>query len=83
VGIWFLGYPEAALADSDQAIRDAREIGQAATLMMPCCTHRLPISTVDISRQQLRPQRSHRFAEKKALYFGRRTERRSKDAFLA
>jgi tetratricopeptide (TPR) repeat protein len=26
-------YPEAALADSDQAIRDAREIGQAATLM--------------------------------------------------
>jgi predicted ATPase len=31
--IWFLGYPEAALADSDQAIRDAREIGQAATLM--------------------------------------------------
>jgi class 3 adenylate cyclase/tetratricopeptide (TPR) repeat protein len=31
--MWFLGYPEAALADSDQAIRDAREIGQAATLM--------------------------------------------------
>jgi predicted ATPase len=31
--IWFLGHPEAALADSDQAIRDAREIGQAATLM--------------------------------------------------
>ncbi len=28
-----LGYPEAALADSDQAISDAREIGQAATLM--------------------------------------------------
>ena len=31
--LWFLGYPEAALADSDQAISDAREIGQAATLM--------------------------------------------------
>ena len=31
--IWFLGHPEAALADSDQAIRDARKIGQAATLM--------------------------------------------------
>ena len=31
--LWMLGYPEAALADSDQAISDAREIGQAATLM--------------------------------------------------
>jgi hypothetical protein len=30
--LWFLGYPEAALADSDQAISDAREFGQAATL---------------------------------------------------
>jgi len=28
-----LGYPEAALADADHAITDAREIGQAATLM--------------------------------------------------
>jgi predicted ATPase/class 3 adenylate cyclase len=31
--LWFLGYPEAALADLAQAIGDAREIGQAATLM--------------------------------------------------
>jgi predicted ATPase len=30
---WFLGYPEAALADAEQALKDAREIGQAATLM--------------------------------------------------
>ena len=28
-----LGYPEAALADADHALKDAREIGQAATLM--------------------------------------------------
>ena len=28
-----LGYPEAALADADHSLRDAREIGQAATLM--------------------------------------------------
>jgi predicted ATPase len=33
LALWLLGYPEAALADSDQAISDAREIGQAATLM--------------------------------------------------
>ena len=25
--LWFLGYPEAALADADHALRDAREIG--------------------------------------------------------
>ena len=33
LALWLLGYPEAALANSDQALRDAREIGQAATLM--------------------------------------------------
>ncbi len=31
--LWMLGYPEAALADTGHALRDAREIGQAATLM--------------------------------------------------
>ena len=32
--LWCLGYPEAALADADRALKDAREIGQAATLMI-------------------------------------------------
>jgi predicted ATPase len=31
--LWLLGYPEAALADVDQAVENARDIGQAATLM--------------------------------------------------
>jgi predicted ATPase len=31
--LWLLGYPEAALADAEQALKDAREIGHAATLM--------------------------------------------------
>jgi predicted ATPase len=31
--LWCLGYPDAALADADRALGDAREIGQAATLM--------------------------------------------------
>jgi hypothetical protein len=30
---WLLGYPEAALADAEHAVRDGRETGQAATLM--------------------------------------------------
>ncbi len=33
IALWMLGYPEAALADNDHALKDAREIGQAATLM--------------------------------------------------
>ena len=31
--LWFLGYPWAALADADDALADAREISQAATLL--------------------------------------------------
>jgi class 3 adenylate cyclase/predicted ATPase len=33
LALWLLGYPHTALADSDHALKDAREIGQAATLM--------------------------------------------------
>jgi len=31
--LWMLGFPEAALADAKQALKDARELGHAATLM--------------------------------------------------
>ena len=30
---WLLGYPEAALADAGHSLKDARDVGQAATLM--------------------------------------------------
>jgi predicted ATPase len=33
LALWLLGYPDAALADANHALKDAREIGQAATLM--------------------------------------------------
>jgi tetratricopeptide (TPR) repeat protein len=33
LALWLLGYPEAALADTHHALKEAREIGQAATLM--------------------------------------------------
>jgi predicted ATPase len=43
LALWMLGYPEAALGDTEQAIKDAREIGHAATLMFalacPSMTH--------------------------------------------
>ena len=46
--LWMLGYPEAALADADQVLSEAREIGQATSLMFAlmqvsftyiCCGH--------------------------------------------
>jgi predicted ATPase len=55
--LWFLGYPDAALTDAEQALQDAREIGQAATLMfalgvtawthMWCRNHAVASSLVD------------------------------------
>ena len=37
VTLWYLGYPDAALVDADNALRGAREIGQAAALMNLFC----------------------------------------------
>jgi class 3 adenylate cyclase/predicted ATPase len=34
LALWLLGYPKAALTDADDALRNAREMGQAATLML-------------------------------------------------
>jgi predicted ATPase len=33
LALWVLGYPEAAIADTERALMDAREIGHAGTLM--------------------------------------------------
>jgi class 3 adenylate cyclase/predicted ATPase len=33
LALWLLGYPEAALADANRVLQDARDIGNAATLM--------------------------------------------------
>jgi class 3 adenylate cyclase/predicted ATPase/tRNA A37 threonylcarbamoyladenosine biosynthesis protein TsaE len=33
IALWLLGYPEAALADTNRALREARGFGQAASLM--------------------------------------------------
>ena len=42
LALWLLGYPEAARADTNQALSDAREIGQAATLMYALAHAPLP-----------------------------------------
>jgi predicted ATPase len=38
LALWLLGYPEAALADADHSIKDARAIDHAATLMHALAT---------------------------------------------
>jgi predicted ATPase len=40
--LWLLGYPNVAFADADQAVRNARDISQATTLMSALCFASLP-----------------------------------------
>jgi hypothetical protein len=49
---WLLGYPEATLADADDALKDALEIGQASALMAALNVKRLPSPFAEITRQQ-------------------------------
>jgi len=42
--LWLLGYPEAAIRDADDALRNARELGQAATLMYALSVVAIPYS---------------------------------------
>ena len=41
IALWMLGYPEAALVDVDRALKDAREIGHAPSLMYALYTNSL------------------------------------------
>jgi hypothetical protein len=57
---WWLGYPEAALADARRAVSYAREIDQAATLMYALCATAMTqtycgnYSTVDAQCDEIR-----------------------------
>ena len=72
--LWLLGYPEAALADADRALKDAREIGHAATLDV-CAGITVPISSAGITRQQTAlAMNLSLWRTKKAPCCGRRAE---------
>jgi len=49
-----LGCPEAALADAENALENAREIGHAATLMHALGCQRALISFAETTRWQVR-----------------------------
>ena len=65
LALWLLGYPEAALRDADDALKNAREMGQAATLMYALIGLRL-------SHTPLRQLRRGSRASPRACRSGRR-----------
>src|SRR5262249_19799762 len=56
--LWLLGYPEAALRDADDALKNAREIGQTATLMFALNHAVVPHSFAAITPWQRRKPKS-------------------------
>ena len=75
MALWTLGYPEAALADATNALKDAREISQAVSLMYALLHTSPRISIVETIRQQARNwMKLWRLQAREAPHFGRRTE---------
>ena len=73
--LWLLGYPEAALRDADHALKDAREIGQAATLMYALChTSLTHICCGNYAAASAEADELVALADEKGPCFGRRSE---------
>jgi predicted ATPase len=73
--LWLLGYPRAALADAEQALKDAREIGHAAALLYALFhasfTH---IHCAKYAAANGEANELVALVEEKAVFFGKRTE---------
>ena len=68
--LWLLGYPEAALSDSDDALKNARETGQAASLMFALHFTAVPLILCgDYSRATALAQELCALADEKDLPF--------------
>ena len=75
LALWLLGYPEAALTDADHALKDAREIGQAATLMYALFFTSLTVIICgNYSTANAHLMNSSLWRTKKVLCSGRRTQ---------
>ena len=73
--LWFLGYPDAALRDANEVLKDAREIGHAPTLMYALTMHRGPKSSAGTTRRQTwTPMNLPLWLTKRAPCSGRRSE---------
>jgi predicted ATPase len=68
--LWSLGYPEAARTDADQALRAAREIGQAATLAYALCVGSFAqIFCGDYTRTNIQLDEADALADEKGSVF--------------
>jgi predicted ATPase len=64
--LWLLGYPDAALRDTDDALKNARETGQAASLMIALGWTAVPLTLCrDYSRATALAQEQRALAEEK------------------
>ena len=73
--VWVLGYPEAALADAERAVKDAREIRQAPTLMYALFLASFAHAFCgDYATAKRSLMNSSLWRAKKELRFGRRTQ---------
>ena len=71
IDLWLLGYPEAARADIDRALRDAREFKHAATLMYALTYNSIVTRFAEISLRRKPTNLSH-LQMKKGRCSGRR-----------
>ena len=75
MALWYLGYPDAALADADHALKDAGEIGQAATLMHALLnTSFTLLHCGNYATAARKPAKLSLWLTRKALCIGRRLE---------
>jgi predicted ATPase len=70
LALWLLGYPEAALRDADDALKNAREMGQATGLMLTLGTTTIPYTLCgDRAEAAARTQELIALAEEKGTLF--------------
>jgi hypothetical protein len=73
--LWLLGYPEAALVEAEQALKNAREIGQAATLMYALAHAAIPYALCgDLAAAAAKLKRLSLWPKKRVPSFGRHSE---------
>ena len=67
--LWLLGYPDAALRDTDDALKNARETGQAASLMFVLGWTAIPLNLCrDYSRAIALAQEQCAFGGRKGCH---------------
>ena len=82
--LWLLGYPEAALSDAEHALKDAREIGHAGSLMFALAiTSRHPYFCGNYATANTHPKNSSLWRTKKAPLLWKAVGKMNEGSILA